>query len=88
MIINPPSTIAVLPVIYAEASLARNKATFAISSGTPIRRSGSIEILTGTKAGKTFWDEVNSTLRFEEDSIYFKVNERLEQMTKTLKILK
>ncbi len=47
-----------------------------------------IEILTGTKAGETFWDEISGTLSFEEDSVYFKVNERLEQMTKTLKKLK
>ena len=39
-----------------------------------------IEILTGIKAGKTFWDKSKNELSFEKDSVYFKVNERLNQM--------
>ena len=44
-----------------------------------------IEILTGVKAGKISWDKSKNKLSFEKDSVYFHVNERLNQMVDTLK---
>lgn len=43
-----------------------------------------IELLTGVRAGKSYLDEKTGLIEFEKDSLFFKVNEKLQQMTDIL----